>query len=76
MDMKIGEMVITGDWNGQPIFRRRTAEEVLLNELQKNDEARKLKVQHFPSDYPSDEAMMDDIADQEAKWGEERTANE
>lgn len=55
MNMNVGEKVITGEWDGQPIFRRRTAEEVLLNELQKNDEARKLKVQHLPSDYPTDD---------------------
>jgi len=33
--MNIGEKVITGEWDGIPIMRRRTAQEVLLNELQK-----------------------------------------
>ena len=33
--MNIGEKVITGEWDGIPIMRRRTAQEVLLNELHK-----------------------------------------
>jgi hypothetical protein len=36
----------------------------------------KIEVQHEPSDYPSDEAVMAEIAEQEAKWGEERSATE
>ena len=37
---------------------------------------RKLKVDHQPSDYPSDDAIMVEIAEQEYKWVDERTANE
>jgi hypothetical protein len=39
--MNVGEKVITGEWDGKPIWRYRTAEEVLLDELRKNEEARK-----------------------------------
>ena len=32
--MVVGEKVITGEWDGQPIWRKRTAGEVLANELE------------------------------------------
>lgn len=38
--MNVGEKVITGEWNGQLIWRHRTAEEVLLDELRKVEETK------------------------------------
>lgn len=39
--------------------------------------SKKITVQHLPSDYPkSDEAIMAEIAEQEARWGEPRVPQE
>lgn len=46
MKMFVGEKVQTGEWDGQPIYRTRTAEEVLINIVDQDDAARKLKVAH------------------------------
>lgn len=55
--------------------------------MQQNNEAVRLKVQHLPSDYPkvwpesflteeaSVEVRAEMIANQEAKWGEQRQAD-
>lgn len=40
--MHVGEKVITGDWDGQPIWRERTAAEVLAHELEVNLEKKSM----------------------------------
>lgn len=39
--MTVGEKVITGDWDGKPIWRLRTVAEVLANEIFINEQKRK-----------------------------------
>ncbi len=35
--MNVGEKVITGEWDGQPIWRTRRTDEVLLDLIDKNE---------------------------------------
>lgn len=46
--MIVGEKVITGEWDGQPIWRTRTAEEVLLDLLKKKEDEKTKSLSQRP----------------------------